>query len=234
MAIAFDAATSGGTQSSTGPLNFNHTCTGTNGLLFVNAFGGDGADVVTGITYNSVAMTFIAKVLGGVNHYSYLYYLINPATGTNQVSISYSGNHFMSGGAASYTGCDQSSQPDASTTNTGNGTTLSTSLTSIADQCWFILIGANNVGANSAGTGSTARTNTSISWDIFDSNSAQSPGSYSMAFTPTSSSQLSAIMASFDPPSTTSIKTKKGLAKASVKTAKGLAIASVKTMKGLA
>ena len=84
MAIIFDAAAAGVAAAGT-TKTFSHTCTGTELILFVGALiTTTESDVVTGITYNSVAMTrvptngFIANA--GIGQSLYLYFLIAPAT----------------------------------------------------------------------------------------------------------------------------------------------------------
>lgn len=184
MAIAFDTAVDG-LKTSTGTLQWNHTCTGSNLLLLV-AFNGDnigGADDITGVTYNSVAMTLLKKITTatGGDRYTYIYGLLGPATGTHQVSITAGSAHLLQGGSASYTGVLQSGLPDASTTSVSStgATTWTTSLTSIADNCWMFLIeNCYEGGAGpGAGTGSTRRTfdGTDGGWGIFDNNAAIHP-----------------------------------------------------------
>ena len=182
-AIAFDVATNGGSTSASSHT-FSHTATTTeNGIIFVGAYGGTGVDFVTGITYGGEAMTEIAKrnpAHTGTNHVSYLYYLLSPSTGANDVVISASQSVFISGGAATYTGVRQSGVPDATVSNGGTGSSLTTITTTTVDNAWVVML-ATTQGAQTAGTGSTARTNTSISWDIFDSGGAITPaGGYSM------------------------------------------------------
>lgn len=202
-AITFDAATSGGTISGATTFTFNHTVTSTaNTILFVTLYGGDGVDVNPTVSYNGVAMTQIEKVIG-TNHYLYLYYLINPAPGTHTVSSTWSPAHFMSGGAASYAGVAQTNPLNATTTATqanGVSNNMTTTLTTTVDNSWSILVGTNDTGANTAGASSTARTNTSISWDIFDTNGGKTPaGSQSMGFNSGTTGRKASVMAAFSP-----------------------------------
>ena len=235
MAIAFGAVGAAASQTAVSPLNLTGpTVSGSDTIGFCVAYGGDTADVVTGITWGGSAMTFIAKILTNNNHYSYLYYILNPSSGAT-VEITYSGgSHFMSGGTIYYTGAQQSGQPDANTTTETPNTALTSTLTTIADNCWLVSVIACDSGiAATAGTGTIIRTGTGISWDIFDSNGARSIGSNSIIATlPIEGGN--AVTASFAPAtSLANLKTWNGLAKASVKTINGLAIASVKTWNGL-
>jgi hypothetical protein len=211
MAIAFDAATDGGFSTGTSHT-FAHTCTGSDRLLFVGIAGDhpSGSDDITGVTYNGAAMTLVAKEANaGLDRILYLYVLIAPATGANNVVVSATNVHDIFAGAVSYTGAKQTGQPDNSTTNVSGAspTSLTTSLTPVADSCWTIVMAgsyaANN--APTAGTGSTRRTydGTFGTWGLFDSNAAISPAaSYSMTtgYPVPASNPIGHVMASFAPP----------------------------------
>ncbi len=202
MAIAFDATSEG--SGTTSPVTLSHTCTGSNLILMVGITIYDAdpgsPDVVTGVTYNGVPMTQIGKVAHTPDSEDYLYYLINPATGANNISVSLSKTVsacVIRG--ASYTGVKQSGQPDASNTGGPTATSLTTSVTTIADNCWLVGHCYNDSGGNaSAGTGTTSRS--SASQVIFiDSNGAKTPaGSYSLQTT-SASGTLVNIIASISP-----------------------------------
>jgi hypothetical protein len=126
-------------------------------------------------------MTRIAKVTDtGVSRTDYLYYLLAPTTGANNVVISLSGSNPISAAAATYYNVKQSGQPDAQ--NVGNisgGSVNTVSVTTVANNCWL-------VGAGSTGGVLTIDTGTSraggTGYRIFDSNGPQTPaGSHSLA-----------------------------------------------------
>lgn len=210
-AIAFDAAVGkpNTTTNSGTPLTWNHTVTGSNTILFASVFSTIGSDNVSGATYNGVAMTLVGKATQS-NYYNYLFYLINPATGTHQVSVSFiSGSNDESGGvSASYTGAKQSGQPDAYHSATLlNGISITDSVTSVAANSWFVSSGfkVNQAADITAGTGLTKRAGSltngiSDALGIGDSNSAQPAGAYSMTWNfATSDSRIMMISASFAP-----------------------------------
>lgn len=184
MAIAFDAVTyaTGGTGTS---LTFSHTTSGTNRILVVNIFQNDNAgDTTTGVTYGGVAMTRVSVVQNTSSPYlsrNYQYILINPTSGANNVVISNTSNN-LEAWALSYTGAKQSSQPDAFTTSTGNVQNFTTTLTTVADNCWTVILGRAGTGGGSvsAGTGTTARGTVAVNEISGDSNGALSAGSNSM------------------------------------------------------
>lgn len=155
MAIARDTFTD--SQSSTSsPLTFSHTCTGVDLVLWVTIVKNSG-DLVTGVTYNGVTMTQASKFETDGSRFIYLYYLINPATGSNTISVSFSDSSNCRGQAVSYTGCDQTTQPDAVATNSATSTTsLSQNLTSTVDGDWGICIGRSTGGEVTGLTNLTA------------------------------------------------------------------------------
>jgi hypothetical protein len=142
MAIVLDA-TSKGSATSTSPLQWNHTCTGSNLVLIVGvnvcvSVPNSNADC-SSVTYNGVNLTLLgSKRSNGIVQAS-LWYLLNPATGSNAISIDFSGTDARSdAGAVSWTGVAQSSQPDAVAGNTGSSTNPSLTVTTVADNCWVI------------------------------------------------------------------------------------------------
>ena len=201
MAIAYDAVSNGEVNPGTS-VSWNHTCTGSDRILFLGIQTNTDSDPtdLTAVTYNSVAMTFIAKQsISGTSEYLYLYYLINPASGTNSISITRTTSGAMFGFATSYTGAKQSGQPDASTTNTGTGTSLATSVTTVADNCWTVLTMASSNTNWDSLTGGTIRYN-GAARGIGDSNSAITPaGSTSLTVVMSASRTIWTVMASIAP-----------------------------------
>lgn len=208
MAIAFDAATDGGNNGgTTTSLTFAHTCTGADRLLVVCVVGDTVTDDVTGVTYNGVSMTLVLTNAPGsiFNRFLYLFYLVAPATGSNNVVISASSNHYLLGGAASYTGVNATGQPDNSAKQDTTADPTSFSLTPIANNCWTVLIvnSFNGSAPPTAGTGSTRRTfdATFGGWGIFDSNGPITPpSSYNMQTSGYGGNNVGEIIASFAPP----------------------------------
>ncbi len=176
MAIAYDTSASGNAAATS--LTYSHTCTGTNLILYVGVFIISGADQVTGVTYGGVAMTRVDYVLVDTNVGTYLYQLVAPSTGANNVVVSMSTSLTVQGSSSSFTGAAQSGQPDAHTTmvETTNVIQSTTSLTTVADNDWLVAFCTNNSGGSFAtsATNLTRRTNFNFS-AIFDTNAAQTP-----------------------------------------------------------
>lgn len=181
MAIAFDAAaSSSGTGTS---LTYNHTCTGSNRILWVSigVNSADSVDHVTGVTYNSVAMTRGPSMFSGVASLDgqYLYYLVAPATGTNSVVVSTNNSQPIYATSVSYTGAKQSGQPDNTASSNGSGaSTITLNITPSANGCW-VITGASDeqVGNPAINGGITARGSNQVEGNAADSNATVTAGS---------------------------------------------------------
>lgn len=193
MAIARDAATDGLNNGVAGPSHtFAHTCTGSDLYLEVVVVGdiGGGADDITGVTYNGVAMTQIRKEAGAtIARMTYVYALMGPASGTHNVVISAGSTHFIQGAARSYTGVT-TGQPDVSNVTFSNAdadSSLTTSITPLTANSWVLLTtgGYDSNNLPTAGTGANLwlRDTTFGLWGFFDSNGAQPTNPYSTTWT---------------------------------------------------
>lgn len=206
MAIAFDAGTYSAAATSTS-LTFSHTCTGSSRILFV--MGHDkqtSATVVTGVTYGGAAMTQVNTLAGSATQNDRaitLWYLVNPASGANNVVVSASESVSLRFHAVSYTGARQISQPDGSDTSTGNGVaTISTDITTTADNCWMLMFGKDDVHTYTSTTGDTMRLASDAAGHfIADTGAAITPaGANTMTIQPnTGSIVVGALAVSFSP-----------------------------------
>ena len=197
MAIAFDSAVDGGNGANT--LTFSFTNTAGN-IVFVGAIAT--GDLVTAVSYGGSSTTLVGKITtGGLTRY--LFVQTSPATGANNVVITSTAG-YLAGGAVSYSGASTSGQPDNSATNsvTNGGPTVTTTLTTVADNCWTVIYFGSSASTLTAGTGTTKRTADDFGHDgLFDSNAAITPaGSSSLVVTMSGFDTANAIMASFAPP----------------------------------
>lgn len=210
MAIAYDAEYGSFTNSSSGSLTYSHTCTGSDLVLYVMAATASGV-TVTGITYNGVSMTLVDSYtgIGLATDNVYLYILVGPSTGANNIVISASGSgSLIYAGSSSYTGAAQSGQPvhtakNSTASATSLTTTVDTSSAPSTDNCW--VIGGYLMDGNftaSAGANTTLRT-TAVTKDwvgMMDSNAAVTPpGSRSLIFNSSSASVMRGIITSLAP-----------------------------------
>jgi len=198
MAIALDVATGGGNNGGGTSHTFSHTCTGSNLILFVSIGTNSSSDLITGVTYNGVAMTLVDKQQGTSTNYAYLYYLINPTTGAHNVVISASSSTTIYSDSVSYTGVRQSAQPDSKNKGTETGATFTLSTTVVSSNCWLVSNAIDFDGA-SAGAGTTLRVQSGAS-NVGDSNAVVGTGSQSMAWNVSATTNpTSGVIASFAP-----------------------------------
>lgn len=201
MAIAVDTTTDGGFNGSTTTLTWSHTTAGSDRVLLV-AVQTTSGDLVTGATYNTVAMTQINKAVAPSSTTNiYLFYLIAPTTGAHDVVVTASATSALAGLSASYTGCDQASQPDSQTTATAANpaTSLTASTTVVASNCWLVSVFVNTASFAAAGTNTTERIeHSAVGFGIYDSNGTVSTGSQSLQATG-STADWAAVIASLDP-----------------------------------
>ena len=135
MALAVDAVTEA-SGSGAGPFTWSHTCSGSNRILMVGVSYYDSGDTISALTYNSVSMTVVpSSTVSNGQYTSTLYYLVAPATGSNTVSVTFTGGVFdFKAGSISYTGGDQSAPLGTAATATGSSTTPSVTVTSAAGE----------------------------------------------------------------------------------------------------
>jgi len=193
--IARDTSVNGGLVNPGTSLTWSHTCTGSNLILFASAFG-DFSDVITGATYAGVSMTLVGKVKGGNDRWCYLFVLVGPSSGANNVVVSASSSVAIDGQSASYTGALQSGQPDSSNTKGQNTTSFTISTTVVASNCW--LIGAFRDGSATAGAGANQLQGSNGLFTA-DSNGTVPTGSQSMTYTNGSGADFGGVLASFAP-----------------------------------
>lgn len=205
MAIAYDATsqiTASGWSTGTS-MTWSHTCTGSDRYLIVGVSCGEtGSDIVSGVTYNGVAMTrLLFATFAGGGRSNYLYGLVTPATGANNIVVSHSNLIYIHGNAVSYTGVKQSAQPDSTANGSASATSLSVSTTTVADNSWVVGIFSNTSANTSGHTGITPRSdNSSIGVDIGDSNAPKTPaGLYTMTESAGASGSWGAVLASLSP-----------------------------------
>lgn len=172
QSIAFDAASSNFTSSPGTSISTPHTVSGSNRILFVSVnigknCGNCQGDLLTGVTYNGAPLTLVGKVAthsGIINPLeTYLYYILAPDIGTHDIVVSYS----ALGGvldavwvaSASYTGVSQSGL-DASAVSADNifpATSVTGTVTTVADNDWIVMGSYSGDGSTSAGAGTTIR-----------------------------------------------------------------------------
>lgn len=147
MAIAHDADSnaSGSDNTAVTSLTWSHTCTGSDLVLLVILTMKDTTDtdrVLTGITYNGVAMTQLVRQDQSTrNDTCELWGLIAPDTGAHNIVASLSGGSCsqVSGGAVSLTGCDQTAPFEVTAgLNVENDSTPDITITPLTANAWVV------------------------------------------------------------------------------------------------
>jgi hypothetical protein len=211
--------------------------------MFISVANFSGADDITAPTYNGVSATLVDKkgfnTLASPTNYAYLYYLVAPATGSNTLSCTRTNTtSTMFLDCVTYTGASQTGVPDASITGgTDDAATVTTSVTSVADNCWTV-ISAGSQRQITASSGVTVRAGSNTNQVIGDSNAAITPAGSSsivLALSGESSRLTGTIMASFAPVSAsgpTNLKSLNTNVKANIKSYNTNVIANVKSING--
>lgn len=210
MAIAFDTSQSSNNGGGSTTLTFSHTCSGSDRLLVVGVAYPSTSITISSVTYtkggnvtNLTAIDQQAKSTPDVS--GALYYMIAPDTGAHNIVITVSSNTAVYGASASYTGVNQSTQPDAHNKVLGSSLTLSV----VNPNCWIVASSALNhsptIGISySAGSGFTLRQSQNngaltTSLGLEDSNATVSTGNNTVAFGASSGSPDTVTAASFSP-----------------------------------
>jgi hypothetical protein len=160
-APAFDAASSLNQTTATSPWSWSHTCTGSDLILLVGVsyWWSSTPNEVTGITYNSVALTRVGGVTNTSSNRSMeLWRLVSPATGSHTISVSWTNSMVGVGGAQSWTGVHQTSPLGTFASGTGGGTTPSVDVSSATDEVVIDHLALENgVSTLNVGSGQTQR-----------------------------------------------------------------------------
>lgn len=132
MDLIFDAKSTGSSDPSSNTLTWSHTCTGSNRLLVVTV--GESRNVtINSITYAGVGLTEAISITNG-NSRAYIYYLINPDSGANDIIVTYSAAITVPrAGGVSFTNADQSDVLGATNTKTGTAQNKTIDLTTTAN-----------------------------------------------------------------------------------------------------
>lgn len=202
FAIASDATSTPALGNSLTNLTVTHTITGSNTILFGSTWDESGlaSDATTG-TYNSVSMTSANTSYQSGEYGTTVLYLTAPTTGSNTLSITRTatGSGYDIAGI-SYSGAKQTGQPDATSSTRDTATT---SVTTIADNCWVSIFIASNGFPVTASSGFTVRVNMLPSAGqsgrgiVGDTGPKTPAGSVSM--TSAGASNYGTVMVSFSP-----------------------------------
>lgn len=143
-AIAHDADSNSGAQTTSTSYSWNHTVTGSNTALAVGVDIRGTSCTVSGITYNSVALSLVtgATATNGTRR-SESWFLVAPTTGTNSIAVTLTGctPSASAGVAVSFTGVAQTSSTEAGNGATGSASTgpAQVTITSVTDNTFMFV-----------------------------------------------------------------------------------------------
>jgi pectate lyase len=216
-AIAFDStATRAVTNAAS--TSWSHTVgTGTDRVLIVGLAledTGTTSLAINSITYAGVAMTPVANSIATAGSSTLdraqLYYLLNPASGANTISITFGGAvNGVSAGSVSLTGVAQSAPTAAAIKTATSGTTISVNIAVATAGSWIIDV-ANSGAGNATLTPGSSQTKR---WGVGQTNSGgagsttapAATGTSTVSWTASSSSQLALSAAVFAPSGGTTV-----------------------------
>lgn len=120
---------------------------------------------------------------------AHMWAIVNPTAGTDTCTITATTSAFFLVQESNYSGTlTTASALDAQNTGTCSATnTCTTSLTTITNNDWTVMFGANSVGTPGAGAGTTLRVTDANGVGLGDSNAPVSIGSNGLTFTQTGS-----------------------------------------------
>lgn len=189
FAIAFDAANSG-TTTGAASITISLTVGAGSNRALVSCIFNDGYSV-TGFTYagSSTGVVDEGEMVGSPVNTSYARSMFAPASGTNDLVVSKTGNSTWNVTVASYSGVDQTDVLEAAGTVSiqSGAASVTGSVTTVTDNAWAVgLCTTDETSAIAAGTDTTLRDSetgtTQGSVAILDSNGVVTPaGSRSLA-----------------------------------------------------
>ena len=201
MAAVFETGTNFDSAASTSH-NISHTNISGNFLIvgFTNL--STGGDIVTGVTYNSVALTKITPQAATNGRTANMWYLANPSTGANTLNITLSASFRIMGTVATYTGVNTTTPIDTTARGQVNsGTAFDQNITTgVANATLFAAAYINR-------TVSSYGTNTTNVYNVLNTHQTTrstadvaSPGATSLSFTmATAEAGAAWVIASINP-----------------------------------
>jgi hypothetical protein len=210
MAIAFDnAGYNEGTGTGLNGTPLTHTAAGSNRIVFVGMTYQDAATQITAVTYGGVSMSVLRhQTTGGVGQMS-TFYLANPATGSQNIAVTTNNNGNWRIGVVSYTGARQAVIPDNVGSGSAFGSSATSTLTSVSNNCWHVMWAASSINSAvtlTAGASTTMRTTSVRGSGFFDGNASITPaGSSTLTGTLSSNITWFAAGATFAPITTITV-----------------------------
>ncbi len=168
--IGTDTITTASASEASWTVSHTVPSTGVNRALIVASTAATSGINITGITYNGVGMSNIFHQEATQRQDLDMYYLANPATGANNIIVTWAGsqgNKVMI--AFTLQDCVQSSPTDGTNgANAASVTALSASVTSTVDDDLYLVWMTQNNGSSYVDNGTQTRIGTEIGWNGTD------------------------------------------------------------------
>ncbi|MHC4738551.1 MAG: beta strand repeat-containing protein, partial [Planctomycetota bacterium] len=211
--IEFDNVSSNAVTGASTTLSWSHTVgTGSDRILIVGIAGEDGDEsdlIISSVTYGSANMTFVSgsSATGGTGVFKMkteLYYLLNPDSGTDTVTVTYSAPvTSRCGGTISLSNVKQQTAEAVATSANESTNNISTNITTQTDGAWVVDV----VGCGSSGSFTTTAAGMTERFDVttIDSSGAgstkpvASAGSTTMSWEHTGANRMALSVAAFAP-----------------------------------
>jgi hypothetical protein len=162
MAITIDASTAG-PNTTASSATFSHTCAGSDRHLAVEVGWWTGGVSISSITYNGVSLaSMVSGTHEGSNGFQAIWGLVAPATGANNVVVTFSASCEHAVGATSRNGVDQTTPAGSSNTASGSSTGPTVDVSSASGEVVIDVCSAFST-TFAQGTGQTER------WDLGNS-----------------------------------------------------------------
>ena len=186
MAVALAGGVGLSSVSPATSLTFAYSTSGSNRYLTVSVII-DSSSTVTGVTYNGVAMTNLVSIRNTGGHIVYIWGLVAPATGSNNVVVTASSSTTIGAGAIAFTGVNQTTPTSSPQTNQADAVTSSSlTVTSKVDDMVIDTIGSA-ISAPTVGAGQTQRYSLTPLTTVFRGSTETGASSVTMSWTMTSS-----------------------------------------------
>lgn len=197
MSIAFDNSTIQSVAANN--PSYSHTTSGSN-VMMILSVQAQNANTPSAVTYNGVALTLLDSIVLDSSSRILLYYLSNPSTGSNTLSITGTAGDTYVSCVSTYTGVATSIDNNTKGSHSSVSTYVSQALTPIADNCWVVATVQNDQGNGTTAVSGTLRQHDGNGQGFLDTNSAVHPAtSTTLSYTGAGTGNVVSIAVSLAP-----------------------------------
>lgn len=198
--VTFDAASNYDGQIFASSFSWSHTCSGNDRCLVVGvSIRGSTNGIVSSITYNGVSLTKIAHAeYSDTANRIELWYLLNPATGSNTIEVTLTGSAYVTGGAISLNNVEALGSYNSAAD--GNTDTPTVDVANCSEGCMVVdAVGENDDTALSVGSGQTERYKALNAQISIGGSTEAGTGTVTMSWSLAASEYWAIVAAEFEP-----------------------------------